>query len=303
MDNYIVTKNWSDPIFVEDCDKPKKCKEVKPCKPKKKCKDYKVAGFVDDLYHYKHEWREHKGHCKDHGHHCGGKGGHCGHHQKKHHKVKAPCLPRSKVFINSSDCASNGGPSGVPFRFRLPLPLAEYCGEQDGYDFDGFIKTYINFRAQVTESDYIAGLPAGTVAWLIVDVFDDTRCGRNKLMERVAVEAPLPEFVDGVWTPAAPFDFTLESLKKCVDFRDHILFRSYFVLTDGLQPDLRSNLDPVPITAEFVDVVDPTFEITAFPCYPGRSGHHHGHGGGHGGCFKGVKGCHRGNKCYDRRCN
>lgn len=324
MNDYIVTKDWSDPIFVEDCDKPK-CKEVKKCKKvekkckkvEKKCKEYKPIGVVDDMYKYRHKYDEYHCHKDKHDHH--GKKKHC-----KPHKEKAPCMPQSKVFINT-DCASNGEPRSIPFRFRLPLPLAEYCGPQHGYDFDGFIKTYINFRGQVDLNEFVEGLPAGSVAWLVVDVIDDTRCGKEKLIHRVAVQAPLPTYDEetDTWIDADPFDFTFDGGKKCVDYRDHILFRSQFVITDGLRPNLKARLNAAPLTADFVETVDPTFEITAFPCFPGgKKRHHHdnkcggcGHGGYHGGhcnscgwkknrggCFKGIDGCHRGNKCYDKRC-
>lgn len=312
MKDYIIKKQWSDPIFVEDCDQPVECEapveceEVKVCrKPTNDCKKYLVAGIVDDRKKYKKYKRRCRKPCKDDGcHWCYGSHGGHGYHGGSYQKgcgdfggksLLAPCMPQCKVIIDAN-CNTKASPNGAPFRFRLPLPLAEYCDKDQGkYTYNGMIQTDVKFTAQV-ENEVV--LEPGQALWLIVDVFDDGPCKR-KLLERRAVMAPIP--ADGV--EADPFEFELFSKKKCVDFRGHILFESYFVIGGLTPPDLRSNLIKVGgIVAPFSDYVDPVFEVVAFPTTgytPGHGGHHGGHGGHHGhhGGWKG--GC---GKPYCKRC-
>lgn len=284
MKDYIIKKQWSDPIFVEDCDAPVECEEVEVCKkPSKECDKYMVAGFVDDRKRYKKCRKECKPHHEHHGHHHGSYQKGCGDFGGK--TVLAPCMPKCKVIIDSVNSNCRSPPNGAPFRFRLPLPLAEYCDKDQGkHSYTGMIRTDIKFTAQI-ESDIVLTPEQGL--WLIVDVIDDGPCKR-KLLERRAVAVPVP--VDGV---AEPFEFEILSRKKCVDFRGHILFDSYFVIGGLTPPDLRSSLvKATGIIAPFSDYIEPIFEVTAFPT-SGYTSHHGGHHGHHGG---------RCGKKYCKRC-
>lgn len=225
-------------------------------------------------------------------------------------------MPSCKVIITGNDCSNEDIPTGVDFRFRLPLPLSECCNQLPKDEcYKGMITTTTMFSGQVTSQ---VVLPDGDEVWLVVDIINEDPCGKNKLMDRTAIQVDVPVEEDGVWTEADPFTFRYDTKKKCVDFRGHIRYEAYFVVTNGGSPDLTSNLNiDYLFKAAFLDSSTPVFEIVAFPvsgkCGGPKGGYyggHHGgyHGGHHGGyyggkgCLGGHSNCYRGS-CGDKRCS